>query len=78
MLNHLLLQEKNPHPGQPYTGLQLSSYLPDNREGRKVLELLEKAFNEQLLFTVVTNKDGEDLVSPAFIPLKTQAGGNGW
>ncbi|XP_034415517.1 E3 ubiquitin-protein ligase DTX3L isoform X2 [Cyclopterus lumpus] len=70
--------EKHPHPCQPYAGLRLCAYLPDNRDGRSVLKLLEKAFNEQLLFTVTTNKDGEDMVTTASIPLKTQAdGGSG-
>ncbi|XP_029314083.1 E3 ubiquitin-protein ligase DTX3L1 [Cottoperca gobio] len=65
--------EKHPHPGQPYAGLRLCAYLPDSREGRKVLKLLDKAFNMQLLFTVVSNKDGEDTIAAASIPLKTQA-----
>ncbi|KAM7390882.1 hypothetical protein PAMA_008876 [Pampus argenteus] len=69
--------EKQPHPGQPYAGLRLCAYLPDNREGRKVLRGLDKAFNQQLLFTVTTNIDGEDMVTTASIPLKTQPdGGN--
>ncbi|XP_071341630.1 E3 ubiquitin-protein ligase DTX3L1 [Trachinotus anak] len=68
--------EKHPHPGQPYSGLRLCAYLPDNREGRKVLKLLEKAFNQQLLFTVTTNSDGKDVIT-ASVPLKIQPdGGN--
>ncbi|CAK6981756.1 E3 ubiquitin-protein ligase DTX3L1 [Scomber scombrus] len=67
--------EKHPHPGQPYAGLRLCAYLPDNRDGRKVLRGLEKAFNQQLLFTVATNKNGEDIVTTASIPLKTQPDG---
>ncbi|XP_040922307.1 E3 ubiquitin-protein ligase DTX3L1 isoform X2 [Toxotes jaculatrix] len=65
---------KHPHPGQPYPGLRLCAYLPDSREGRKVLKLLDKAFNQQLLFAVATSKDGRDLVTPS-IPLKTQPDG---
>ncbi|XP_035509813.1 E3 ubiquitin-protein ligase DTX3L [Morone saxatilis] len=69
--------EKHPHPGQPYAGLRLCAYLPDSREGRKVLKLLDKAFNQQLLFTVATNRHGEDMVTIASIPLKTHPdGGN--
>ncbi|KAM8731670.1 E3 ubiquitin-protein ligase DTX3L1 [Acanthopagrus schlegelii] len=69
--------EKHPHPGQPYAGLRLCAYLPDNREGRKVCKLLDKAFEKQLLFTVATNDNGEDVVTTASIPLKTQPdGGN--
>ncbi|XP_042366660.1 E3 ubiquitin-protein ligase DTX3L1 [Plectropomus leopardus] len=67
--------DKHPHSGQPYTGLRLCAYLPENREGWKVVKLLEKAFNHQLLFTVSTNKDGEDMVTAASIPLKTQTDG---
>ncbi|XP_044032684.1 E3 ubiquitin-protein ligase DTX3L1 isoform X1 [Siniperca chuatsi] len=67
--------EKHPHPGQPYKGLRLCAYLPDNREGRRVLKLLDKAFNQQLLFSVATNKDGKDMVTTASIPLKTQPDG---
>ncbi|XP_038578862.1 E3 ubiquitin-protein ligase DTX3L1 isoform X1 [Micropterus salmoides] len=67
--------EKHPHPGQPYAGLRLCAYLPDNREGRRILKLLDKAFNQQILFSVATNQDGEDVVTTASIPLKTQADG---
>ncbi|XP_008290163.1 E3 ubiquitin-protein ligase DTX3L1 [Stegastes partitus] len=67
--------EKHPHPGQPHAGLRLCAYLPDNREGRRVLKLMDKAFNQKLLFTVATNEDGEDVVATASIPLKTQAEG---
>ncbi|XP_041817432.1 E3 ubiquitin-protein ligase DTX3L1 [Chelmon rostratus] len=66
--------EKHPHPGQPYAGLRLCAYLPDNHEGRRVLKLLDKAFNQELLFTVAT-KDGKDMVTTTFIPLKTQPDG---
>ncbi|KAM4534232.1 E3 ubiquitin-protein ligase DTX3L1 [Odontesthes bonariensis] len=67
--------EKHPNPGQAFAGQRLCAYLPDNREGRKVLKLLEKAFNQQLLFTIATNKSGEDKVTPSSIPLKTQPEG---
>lgn len=67
--------EKQPHPGQPYTGMRLCAYLPDSREGRRVLSLLDKAFHQQLLFIVATNKNGEDTVTTASIPLKTQPDG---
>ncbi|XP_026163908.1 E3 ubiquitin-protein ligase DTX3L-like [Mastacembelus armatus] len=46
-------QTKNhPKPGQPYHGITRTAYLPDNREGREVLRLLEKAFDQKLVFTV--------------------------
>ncbi|KAM9713174.1 E3 ubiquitin-protein ligase DTX3L1 isoform 1-T1 [Menidia menidia] len=69
--------QSHPHPGQAFAGQQVSAYLPDNRKGRKVLKLLEKAFYQQLLFTVATNPNGEDVVTPDSIPLKTnQEGGS--
>ncbi|XP_028289063.1 E3 ubiquitin-protein ligase DTX3L1 [Parambassis ranga] len=67
--------DKHPHPEQPFAGLRLLAYLPDNREGRRVLKLLEKAFYQRLLFTVKTNKDGEDTITTDSIPLKTQPDG---
>ncbi|XP_068160439.1 E3 ubiquitin-protein ligase DTX3L1 isoform X2 [Antennarius striatus] len=70
--------EKHPHPGQPYTGLQISTFLPDNHDGRKLLKLLEKAFDRKLLFMISTNKDGKDVVTTKIIPLKIQPdGGSG-
>lgn len=69
-------QEQHPHPGQPYTGGQICAYLPDNKEGRQLLKLLEKAFYRQLLFTVATGEDGEDTVAPAFD--QPQAGNTQW
>ncbi|CAI5655626.1 E3 ubiquitin-protein ligase DTX3L1 [Oreochromis niloticus] len=69
--------EKHPHPGQNYAGGVLCAYLPDNREGRKVLALLEKAFYQKLLFRIATNEDGEDVITTSSIPLKIQSeGGN--
>lgn len=70
-MNLIIPQEKHPHPGQPYAGVQMYAYLPDNQDGRQLLKLLEKAFNKQLLFTVATSENGEDTVTPALIPPKT-------
>ena len=42
----------HPNPGKPYIGTDRNAYLPDNKEGRKVLELLKKAFNQKLTFTI--------------------------
>ncbi|XP_023181651.1 E3 ubiquitin-protein ligase DTX3L-like [Xiphophorus maculatus] len=64
--------EKHPHPGQPYAQRQVCTYLPENHEGRTVVTLLEKAFNQQLLFTIATNESGEDVITPASVPLKIQ------
>uniref|UniRef100_A0AAQ6IBK8 E3 ubiquitin-protein ligase n=1 Tax=Anabas testudineus TaxID=64144 RepID=A0AAQ6IBK8_ANATE len=48
--------EKHPKPGQPYHGISRSAYLPDNKEGREVLQLLRKAFDQKLIFTVGTSR----------------------
>ena len=31
---------QHPNPGQRYTGTQRTAYLPDNQEGREVLQVL--------------------------------------
>ncbi|XP_028398975.1 uncharacterized protein LOC114522484 [Dendronephthya gigantea] len=43
---------EHPNPGQRYQGTQRRAYLPDNEEGRKVLRLLRKAFDQKLTFTI--------------------------
>ncbi|GMT32032.1 hypothetical protein PFISCL1PPCAC_23329, partial [Pristionchus fissidentatus] len=43
---------QHPRPGVPYSGTRRSAYLPNNEAGRKVLRLLEKAFECKLTFTV--------------------------
>ncbi|XP_033823276.1 E3 ubiquitin-protein ligase DTX3L-like [Periophthalmus magnuspinnatus] len=48
--------DKHPSPGQTYTGLCRSAYLPDNREGNEVLHLLKRAFDQKLIFTVGTSR----------------------
>lgn len=42
----------NPHPGQPYTGTVRTAYLPNNSEGKYVLHLLRRAFEDQHIFTI--------------------------
>lgn len=44
--------QNHPNPGRRYTGTTRSAYLPDNDEGRKVLKLLQKAFEQKLTFTI--------------------------
>nr|XP_048310338.1 E3 ubiquitin-protein ligase DTX3L-like [Myodes glareolus] len=44
--------DEHPNPGKPYYGTQRIAYLPDNKEGRKVLGLLREAFNNKLIFTI--------------------------
>ncbi|CAL8343982.1 unnamed protein product [Lota lota] len=45
-------KEEHPNPGQVYDGASRTAYLPDSPEGRRVLELLRRAFNLRLIFTV--------------------------
>ncbi|NXG00859.1 DTX3L ligase, partial [Sakesphorus luctuosus] len=42
----------HPNPGQYYGPTSRIAYLPDNAEGREILELLRRAFNQKLIFTV--------------------------
>ncbi|XP_068450021.1 E3 ubiquitin-protein ligase DTX3L isoform X2 [Clinocottus analis] len=47
--------EKHPNPGKHYSGITRTAYLPDNKEGKEVLQLLKKAFEQRLIFTVGTS-----------------------
>ncbi|XP_069717597.1 E3 ubiquitin-protein ligase DTX3L [Phaenicophaeus curvirostris] len=42
----------HPDPGKPYCATSRIAYLPDNKEGREVLQLLRRAFDQKLIFTV--------------------------
>ncbi|XP_052448421.1 E3 ubiquitin-protein ligase DTX3L [Carassius gibelio] len=44
--------DEHPNPGMPYQGVSRIAYLPDSTEGRKVLKLLQRAFDQQLTFTI--------------------------
>ncbi|KAM5151897.1 uncharacterized protein ACMZJ9_010181 [Mantella aurantiaca] len=44
--------ENHPHPGRRFSGTMRTAYLPDNHEGRDILRLLKKAFDQRLIFTV--------------------------
>ncbi|XP_028938463.1 probable E3 ubiquitin-protein ligase DTX2 isoform X2 [Ornithorhynchus anatinus] len=48
---------EHPNPGKPFTarGFPRHCYLPDNAQGRKVLELLKVAWKRRLIFTVGTS-----------------------
>ena len=46
---------EHPNPGQWFDGTSRTAYLPDNREGREVLQLLRRAFDARLVFTVGTS-----------------------
>ncbi|NWX39257.1 DTX3L ligase, partial [Steatornis caripensis] len=42
----------HPNPGKPYCATSRVAYLPDNKEGQEILQLLRRAFNQKLIFTV--------------------------
>ncbi|KAM9234956.1 E3 ubiquitin-protein ligase DTX3L isoform 1-T1 [Leptosomus discolor] len=42
----------HPNPGEPYSATSRTAYLPDNKEGQEILQLLKRAFNQKLIFTV--------------------------
>ncbi|NXY50396.1 DTX3L ligase, partial [Ceuthmochares aereus] len=42
----------HPDPGKPYYATSRTAYLPDNKEGREILQLLRRAFDQKLIFTV--------------------------
>ncbi|XP_040897893.1 E3 ubiquitin-protein ligase DTX3L [Toxotes jaculatrix] len=44
--------EEHPNPGHTYEGVSRTAYLPDTSEGRSILELLRRAFDQRLIFTV--------------------------
>ncbi|XP_046584247.1 uncharacterized protein LOC124291318 isoform X3 [Haliotis rubra] len=44
--------DDHPHPGRFYRGVNRRAFLPDNEMGRKVLRMLEIAFDRKLVFTV--------------------------
>uniref|UniRef100_A0ACB8G2K1 Uncharacterized protein n=2 Tax=Sphaerodactylus townsendi TaxID=933632 RepID=A0ACB8G2K1_9SAUR len=45
-------QENHPNPGRRYHGAARTAYLPDNSEGNEILKLLQRAFDQKLIFTV--------------------------
>lgn len=44
-----------PNPGVRFQGKKRTAYLPDTQEGREVLQLLKRAFDARLVFTVGTS-----------------------
>ncbi|XP_030634367.1 E3 ubiquitin-protein ligase DTX3L [Chanos chanos] len=71
-------QKKNhPNPGRCYQGTQRQAYLPDNEEGRHVLRLLRRAFDQKLIFTVGTSRTtgADDAVTWNDIHHKTSCSG---
>ncbi|KYO18143.1 E3 ubiquitin-protein ligase DTX3L [Alligator mississippiensis] len=72
------IQSKDhPNPGRPYSGAHRTAYLPNNKEGREIQELLEKAFNQKLIFTVGQSRTSgaNDVVTWNDIHHKTQTHG---
>ncbi|XP_010875264.2 E3 ubiquitin-protein ligase DTX3L isoform X1 [Esox lucius] len=51
-INNGIQTEEHPNPGQPYHGVSRTAYLPDSTEGRKVMMLLKRAFDQRLTFTI--------------------------
>ena len=47
---------EHPNPGVRYNGTSRTAYLPNNTEGRKVRDLLKKAFDARTLFTIGTSR----------------------
>ncbi|XP_055770581.1 E3 ubiquitin-protein ligase DTX3L-like [Salvelinus fontinalis] len=69
--------KKHPNPGKHFYGTQRTAYLPDNNEGKKVLKLLKKAFDQKLIFTVGTSRTtgADDCVTWNDIHHKTRPDG---
>uniref|UniRef100_A0A669PCF4 E3 ubiquitin-protein ligase n=1 Tax=Phasianus colchicus TaxID=9054 RepID=A0A669PCF4_PHACC len=57
--------QNHPNPGKPYCGIVRKAYLPDNEEGVEVLQLLRRAFNQKLIFTVGNSRTtgAEDVIT---------------
>ncbi|CAK6955689.1 uncharacterized protein LOC128355481 [Scomber scombrus] len=47
---------RHPNPGEWYSGIRREAYLPDNKEGKEVLRLLKRAFDQKLIFTIGTSR----------------------
>ncbi|XP_010744045.2 E3 ubiquitin-protein ligase DTX3L isoform X1 [Larimichthys crocea] len=45
-------KEEHPQPGQQYEGVSRTAYLPDSPEGKEIVKLLKRAFDQRLIFTV--------------------------
>ena len=48
--------QEHPNPGKRYHGTTCTAYLPNNAEGREVLQLLRRAFKARLIFTIGTSR----------------------
>ncbi|KAI8499349.1 hypothetical protein Bbelb_231130 [Branchiostoma belcheri] len=65
------------NPGRPYKGTSRRAYLPNNDEGRELVQLLKRAFDKRLVFTIGTSvtTGATDTVIWNDIPHKTNAFG---
>ncbi|CAK6955690.1 uncharacterized protein LOC128355481 [Scomber scombrus] len=43
---------RHPNPSKRFYGISRDAYLPNNEEGKEVLQLLKRAFDEELIFTI--------------------------
>ncbi|XP_072469908.1 E3 ubiquitin-protein ligase DTX3L [Notamacropus eugenii] len=66
--------EDHPNPGKFYAGTSRMAYLPDNKEGRQVLNLLKRAFDQRLIFTIGQSRTtgNENVITWNDIHHKTQ------
>ena len=46
--------QEHPNPGKYYDGATRTAYLPDTPTGRRLLQLLKRAFDARLVFTIKT------------------------
>ncbi|NWH66138.1 DTX3L ligase, partial [Geococcyx californianus] len=75
---HSGIQTSNhPNPGKPYYATFRTAYLPDNKEGREILQLLRRAFEQKLIFTVGQSRTtgAKDVITWNDIHHKTSVAG---
>ena len=68
---------QHPNPERPHSGLQFYAFLPNNKDGKEVCDLLKMAFDARMLFTIGTSpatKEENVLVCNG-IELKTSESG---
>ncbi|NXN91388.1 DTX3L ligase, partial [Rhinopomastus cyanomelas] len=73
-------QTKNhPNPGKYYPATSRTAYLPNNKEGQEILQLLRRAFDQKLIFTVGQSRTTgvQDVITWNDIHHKTSKSGGG-
>ncbi|KFO83530.1 E3 ubiquitin-protein ligase DTX3L, partial [Buceros rhinoceros silvestris] len=67
----------HPNPGRPYGATSRTAYLPDNKEGQEILQLLQRAFKQELIFTVGQSRTtgAQDVITWNDIHHKTNTSG---